>query len=131
MNTLTAHRVSFRHADLDQLSADEKCVLMQAGIVLTDLRFFDQQLLLHIRFLRKEPKLHEMEIGVFLSQITLLFSQLAGTLCEAHNVIRKSYYSPSVSRKYASSLSSEAKAALSRIRNYFAKGDNLASVIRN
>ncbi len=106
-------------------------MLMQAGILLTDIRFFDLQLRRHFGFLRDGVKLDDAEIGIFLSQTALLLSHFAGTLSEANNVIRKSFYSTAVSKKYAHSLPQEASRALARIKAYFAKPNNLVSTFRN
>ena len=131
MDPLPADKLTFRHSDLNHLSDDEKCIFFQAGIVLTELRFFDLQLHAHFSNLRKKRKRHDAEIGIFLSQITLLLAGLAGKLVEANNVIKKSFYLPTVSKKYAARLSPEASEALQRIKTYFSNKNNLASVLRN
>lgn len=131
MDPLPAEKLTFRQSDLDHLSDDEKCIFMQAGIILTELRFFNLQLLEHIAYRKKNRKRHDAEIGILLSQITLLLAGLAGKLVEANNVIKKSFYLPTVSKKYAPLLSPEASEALARIKTYFSDKNNLASTLRN
>ncbi len=126
-----SEKITFRHADLDHLCADEKCMFMQAGMVLNDLRFFDLSLHNHFEVFRTKSKRHDAEVGILFSQIALLLAHLAGTLNEAHQVIVKSYYRPTVSKKYALLLSPGATEALSRIKTFFSNKDNLVSLIRN
>ena len=131
MDPLPATKLTFRQSDLKHLSDDEKCMFMQAGIILTELRFFDLQLLTHVNHLRKRRNRHEAEIGILFSQITLLLAGLAGKLVEANNVLKKSFYLPTVSKKYSPLLSPEASGSLSNIKGYFSNKDNLASILRN
>ena len=127
MDPLPGKKLTFLQKDLDHLSSDEKCILMQAGIVITELRFFDLQLHTHIACLRKGRRPDNAEIGILLSQITVLLAHLSGKLVEAHNVIKKSFYLPTVSKKYAPLLSAESSQALSRIKLYFSDKNNFAS----
>jgi len=131
MTTEIVEELTFKHSDLVHLHEDAQCAFFQAAILLTDLRFFDLALHEHFQFLKKPANRHTLEIGVYFSQVTLLFSHLGGILCEANNVLRQSYFSSNVSREFDSKLSPESKAALSRIKAYFSKRDNLATVIRN
>ena len=131
MTTEIVEELTFKHSDLNNLNVDARCAFFQAAILLTDLRYFDLALHQHYQFLKKSCNRHTLEIGVYFSQVTLLFSHLAGILCEANNVLRQSYYSGNVSKEFDSKLSPESKEALSRIKAYFSKRDNLATVIRN
>lgn len=131
MDPLPAEKLTFRQSDLDHLSDDEKCMFMQAGIILTELRFYDLHLHSHIAYWRKKRKCHDAEIGILFSQITILLAGLAGKLVEANNAIKKSFYLPTVSKKYAPLLSPEASAALASIKTYFSDKNNIASTLRN
>lgn len=124
-------KISIRHADLDQMGDDEKCVFFQAGMILNDLRFFDLSLQNHMNAMRNGSKLQDAEGGILLSQVTLLLAHLAGTLNEAHQVVVKSYFLPTVSKKYAPLLSLQATEALSRIKTFFSSKNNLVSHLRN
>ena len=126
-----SEKITYRHTDLDRLPVDEKCIFIQAGMVLNDLRFFDLLLHRHIKALSTGAVRYDAERGIVLSQITLLIAHLAGTLNEAHQVITRSYYLPTVSKKYSPLLSAGAADALSHIKVFFSKKDNLVSTIRN
>jgi hypothetical protein len=124
-------KITIRHTDLGKLSEDEKCMFVQAGMILNDLRFFDLNLQNHYNAIKTGSKSHDAERGILLSQITILLAHLAGTLNEANQVVVKSYYLPTVSKKYAPVLSSQATEALSRIKTFFSNKRNIVSHIRN
>lgn len=131
MKPIPVERVTIVGTDLDHWTRDERCMFVQTGIVLMDLRFVGLQLARHVAFFLSKSKPHPLEASVLLSQMTLLFGQVAGVMCEANNIIRKSYYSTKLSAKYASLLEPAPREALGRIKAYFGKTGNLATLFRN
>ncbi len=64
-------------------------------------------------------------------QSFFLIKLLAGKLYEGFEIIRKDYFGSALSREHDVHLSKDSKIALTSLKSYFSRGDNLIKLIRN
>jgi hypothetical protein len=123
---VTVFRAQLSKTGLQQLSPEERRLFLSLGHIANEIKALQKLLVWSSDFSSE----HEAIVHGRISFSLMLLKILAGKLSEAHQVVKKNFYHPQVSRSYEPKLSEKGKEALVQIKRYFG-GANIVNTVRN
>jgi hypothetical protein len=120
---LKIYKLSIRKEGLSHIPEKEQILFLQIGVMLNEI-----QILYKVTYFCNKKGLTEIEAKGQITQSFFFHSILVGKLWECWEVLRKTFFSGTLSKEYAQILSSDGNVSINKLKKYFGRNQWMSKV---